>query len=422
MTSNTHRLPYGNSPPGHWSVVPLKYLATLDNGYVFKSEDWQYSGTPIIRIENLNGSSRYNYSALTLDDKYRVRSGDLLFAWSGNPGTSFGPFRWTESGHYFLNQHIFKVSVQSCEKDWLYWSLRAATYWIERELTSGMIGMVHVTKDEVGAVPIPVPSRDQQRRIIDFLNAETARLDRLSELQRKVIAGLDERDSVLLDVVIDELLAKHGTLPFRRFIEGVDQGSSPQCEATPADDDEWGVLKVSSLRPGDFFPEQNKRLPENLTPNRSHEVREGDLLITRANTPQLVGSTAAVPATRRKLLLSDKIFRVRLSPALDARYAALIARGSRVRSLCGATSNGASQSMANIRFEEVKSWPIPPADLDEQRRVVARVESENLGTRSLREKIERQLALLSERRQALITAAVTGQIDVSTASGRGIED
>ncbi|MFD0518535.1 restriction endonuclease subunit S domain-containing protein [Paractinoplanes durhamensis] len=271
-------------------------------------------------------------------------------------------------------------------------------------------------------ITIVTPSPVERRRIADFLDFETARIDRLDALQRKAVARLEERDSALLDAMIDGLAASSGAVPFRRYIDGMDQGSSPQCDATPAGPDEWGVLKVSCLRPGSFYPDENKRLPEDVIPDVRREVKEGDLLITRANTPQLVGSTAVVPSTRRKLLLSDKIFRVRVSATMDPQYISLVARGSRIRALCGVVSNGASQSMANVRFEEIKDWPIPSASLTAQRRAIAMIDDETRRTQALRIKIDKQLALLAERRQALITAAVTGKIDVSTASGRGIED
>jgi len=146
------------------------------------------------------------------------------------------------------------------------------------------------------------------------------------------------------------------------------------------------------------------------------------LLITRANTPDLVGSAAVVPAVRPRLLLSDKIFRVRLDNRIDPHYVALVARSKRVRVMSAASSNGASQSMANIRFEEVKGWPIPPIPLEQQRALVERINRSYRVVEQLRRKIGRQRQLLEERRRALITAAVTGQFDVSTASGRGIED
>jgi type I restriction enzyme S subunit len=77
------------------------------------------------------------------------------------------------------------------------------------------------------------------------------------------------------------------------------------------------------------------------------------------------------------------------------------------------------QHFGSMHLSQVKV-PLPP--LDQQRTVASELEIVNEQTRSIRKLIERQVSLLMQRRQALITAAVTGQIDVSTASGRGVTD
>ncbi|MGP4115453.1 restriction endonuclease subunit S [Streptomyces sp. 4N509B] len=416
MTSVSKQIPYGAPLPDSWRVIPLKHLATLHNGYVFKSDGWTDFGTPIIRIENLNGSESFNLSSLTLDKKHHVTSGDLLFSWSGNPGTSFGPFRWDKPGLHFLNQHIFKVSVQGCEKDWLYWSLRAATFWIERELTSGMIGMVHVTKEELGNVPIPVPSRDEQRRIADFLDAETARIDRLSNLRRSMLKSLEERDKSVRDGLVNELFDQQGEIPLRRFTAIIEQGESPQCEAVSRDDaDEWAVLKLSSVKQGKFDSGENKRLPAGILPTRAHEVRPGDLLVTRANTPNLVGDVAVVSGRCERLLLPDLVYRVKLGSGILPSFVAQVALSGRVRAVIESSARGSSQSMVKLRGEDIKAWPMPRATTVQQRELIHFMEQTTVASSQLRASLIRQLALLTERRQALITAAVTGQLDVTTA-------
>ncbi|WP_406358062.1 restriction endonuclease subunit S [Streptomyces sp. NBC_01635] len=287
---------------------------------------------------------------------------------------------------------------------------------------SGSVRTPRINSEDLGDIRVTLPRLEEQRRIANFLDTETTRINQLAHLQGQVVAKLDERERTQLDSSIDDLLDRWGAVPLRRYLLGVDQGSSPQAYAFPAGPDEWGVLKVSCLRPGRFIPEENKRLPSDVAPDPRHEVRSGDLLITRANTPLLVGSTATVPSTRGKLLLSDKIFRVRLDDRVTAEFVATVARGSRVRDLCAASSNGASQSMANIRFEEVKAWPLPAAPLEEQREMVERVQQQRTILDALRTKVAQQTVVLSERRQALITAAVTGQFDVSTASGRNVTE
>src|SRR5262249_46494843 len=96
--------------PAHWKVRKLKHLTRFVNGLPFKPGDWGSRGVAIIRIQNLNGSNKFNYTSQhKLPDALRIRPGDLLFAWSGNRGTSFGPFIWNRKFDGYLNQHIFKL-------------------------------------------------------------------------------------------------------------------------------------------------------------------------------------------------------------------------------------------------------------------------------------------------------------------------
>ena len=97
--------------PQEWEVGSIGDTFRLVNGSAFKPVDWKQSGTPIIRIQNLNDPfAPFNYSQLPVPERNRVETGDLLFAWSGTIGTSFGARVWAgPSG--VLNQHIFKVHI-----------------------------------------------------------------------------------------------------------------------------------------------------------------------------------------------------------------------------------------------------------------------------------------------------------------------
>jgi restriction endonuclease S subunit len=119
--------------PAHWDVMPLKHVAHFINGFPFKPDEWSPEGTPIIRIENLNGGESFNCTARELPARYCAEKDDLLFGWSGNRGTSFGPFlRWRNGIHY-VNQHIFRVVDYDVHKLWLYWVLRGVTFYVEKQ-------------------------------------------------------------------------------------------------------------------------------------------------------------------------------------------------------------------------------------------------------------------------------------------------
>ena len=164
--------------PAHWGVRPLKHATRFTNGAAFRPGDWGDEGVPIIRIENLNGGGGFNRTLLEAGPRHHVRPGDLLFAWSGSRGTSFGPFLWEQPGLHYLNQHIFRLDGFSCHKRWLFWTLRALTSYVETR-AHGTIGMVHVTRQELGSIPVPVLPREEQRAIAAHLDERVAGIDRL---------------------------------------------------------------------------------------------------------------------------------------------------------------------------------------------------------------------------------------------------
>ena len=188
--------------PAHWDVKRLKYVAHFINGAAFNPAEWGTEGTPIIRIQNLNGGEDFNYTARKLPTKYVSQEGDLLFGWSGNRGTSFGPFLWWRKGEYYLNQHIFRVLPLNVTKDWFYWALKAVTFHVEKQ-AHGIIGMVHITRDELGVVYIPiVPNVSEQRAIASFLGQETVKLDGLIAKVREAMDRLKELRTALISAAV----------------------------------------------------------------------------------------------------------------------------------------------------------------------------------------------------------------------------
>lgn len=131
-----------------WKEVRLGNVCDFVNGMAFKPEEWKNVGIPIIRIQNLNGSKEFNYCDKDVIKKHLVEHGDLLFAWSGSRGTSFGAYRWF-GGVAVLNQHIFNVySKNGLNRDFAFQILRWLTIEIERK-AHGSAGLVHVTKKQL---------------------------------------------------------------------------------------------------------------------------------------------------------------------------------------------------------------------------------------------------------------------------------
>ncbi len=165
---------YENLPEG-WTVLTVGEVADYINGRAFKPSEWEQTGLPIIRIQNLNDEeAAYNYSTAHFEDKYLVHNGDLLFAWAASLGT----YIWQKEDAW-LNQHIFKVIPKPfIERDFLYYSFinMIDDFYAE----SHGSGMVHITKGKFEMRPILIPPLVEQKRIVERIETIFAQLDTIT--------------------------------------------------------------------------------------------------------------------------------------------------------------------------------------------------------------------------------------------------
>jgi len=151
-------------------------------------------------------------------------------------------------------------------------------------------------------------------------------------------------------------------------------GWSPQCEKREREGNEWGVLKVSAVSWNVFKPHENKALPSSLEPRSQHEVKVGDFLLSRANTLELVAKSVVVEDSPPKLMMSDKLIRLHLSENVERRFFNIFNNCSTARGYYAKEASGTSSSMRNVSRECILKMPVPVPPLQEQRRIVAKVD------------------------------------------------
>ncbi|TAN64029.1 MAG: restriction endonuclease subunit S [Magnetospirillum sp.] len=180
-------------------------LCEFINGNGFRPPDWKPSGLPIIRIQNLNGVKTFNYFDGVPKDKWIVEPSDLLFAWAGVKGVSFGPTIWP-GPRGVLNQHIFRVVPKGgIDRYWLYLALQVATTRIEANAHGFKSSLVHVHKDDITGQVIDIPPLPEQRKIAEILRTWDLGLEKLEALRaakRDHLTGLQQK-----------LLGRGGALP-----------------------------------------------------------------------------------------------------------------------------------------------------------------------------------------------------------------
>ena len=213
--------------------------------------------------------------------------------------------------------------------------------------------------------------------------------------------------------LIDKIPGHWKVARLKTLMKKMDQGWSPQCFNYPADDDKWGVLKVGCVNGYQFSPNENKVLPPNLKPIQDLELKHKDILISRANTLELVGSAACALNPREKLMISDKIFRVLVHETeVIPEYFILLLQVKIARRQIESGANGASSSMQNIGRNVIRNlWmPIPP--LKEQREILDFVTDFNEQQQQLVISIVRESHALRELKQIIIAQSVTGKIKI----------
>lgn len=208
---------------------------------------------------------------------------------------------------------------------------------------------------------------------------------------------------------------KHG-------ITRIEQGWSPQCDAQPAGDGQWGVLKVGCVNKESFAADQNKKLPDALRPDPGLEVRDGDILVSRANTSNLLGLAALAEKPRPRLMLSDKLFRFRVKASqFDSVYLVAALRAKASRAQIESSTNGASSSMQNIGQSVLGNLWLAVPPIGEQRAIVAHIATECRPLTKAIDRLEAEISLIREYRTRLVADVVTGRLDVQAVAA-GLPD
>ena len=163
--------------------VTIGELCQFTNGNGFRPTDWKREGLPIIRIQNLNGSQDFNYFDGVPEPKWVIEPGDLLFAWAGVKGVSFGPAIWP-GPRGVLNQHIFRIVPKAgIDKYWLYLALQEATRRIEANAHGFKSSLVHVHKEDITGQIVELPTLAEQRKIAEILRTWDEAIEKLEALR-----------------------------------------------------------------------------------------------------------------------------------------------------------------------------------------------------------------------------------------------
>jgi len=364
--------------------------------------------------------------------RYSLNRGDLLVCEGGEVGRAAIWEAPLEECYYQKALHRIRPLDPGRESvQFLYFLFRAAAAVGAFTSSGEKATIAHLPAESLRRHRFPFPPRLEQVRIAEFLARETGKIDELVAEQQRLMGLLKEKRQAVISHAVTKGLNPHapmkpsgiewlGNVPehwelrnFKHAVRSIEQGWSPQCEGFPAEGTEWGILKVGSVNGGTFNSSENKLLPPDMEPEPMLAIARDDLLISRANTRELVGSAAVAERDYPTLMICDKLYRIRFQPnTCSPRFVSHYLGSGAVRGQIELGATGASSSMLNIGQSTILDLAIAMPPFQEQLDIVGFIATETMTLDVLTAEAQKAIDLLQERRTALISAAVTGQIDV----------
>jgi len=431
--------------PEHWQPSRLGYLTKkVGSGKTPKggAETYQSEGVLLIRGQNVHDAGLQLNDAVFIDDLVdedmigtRVASGDVLL---NITGASLGrcAIATQELPRANVNQHVCIVRVQSAKAApefvrWMILSRPVQSQIFSYENGSSREGL---NFQQVKGLLLALPSLPEQRTIAEFLRQQISKIDTLIAKKFAVIQKLEEKRSALISRTVTRGLPpaearsagldpypplkssgvdwigdipKHwALLPYKRLCNRVDVGIA-EAATHAYSDDGVAIIRSTNVRPNTLDTRDVLRIePWFAEKNKSKTLHAGDLVTVRTGYP---GTTAVIPPEYE----GSQCFTLVMStpkPGECSRFFSYF-----FNSAPGSTyfeMEGWGTAQTNISVPIVQCIPVARPPENEQRLIVAFLDSQTTKLDAMLLKIHDATERLQEYRAALITAAVTGKIDV----------
>lgn len=331
-----------NSPT--WKRYRLGEILTIINGRAYRKHEERDSGTPVIRIQNLNGGDKWFYSDLKLPENKYCEKGDLLFAWSA----TFGPYIWWGEKAIY-HYHIWKVECGPLlDQKFAYYLLQHIT---EKVKAAGRgISMLHMTKSGMEAWEVDIPPIDEQKRIAAILD----QADALRRLRQSAIDQIDSLRLAWFDEHQRSLDGEKSTLDdvCNKITDGTHQSPKWADSGVP-------FLFVSNIRNQEIDFE-TKRFVSNQTYDeltRNTKIEPGDVLYTSVGS---YGHAATVPKAK-KFLFQRHIAHLKPdSNLIDCHYLMHLLESPSLRRQADVGATGIAQKTVTLTVLKRMEAIIPP--------------------------------------------------------------
>ena len=420
--------------PAHWDVERLKYLATVNDEALRESTDPNYEMTyvdigSVDAVAGINETEAVVFKKAPSRARRVVRDGDVIVSTVRTYLRAIAAIHAPELG-LIVSTGFAVVRPRRLESSFASYALRAP-HFVER-VVANSVGVSYPAIDASSLVcfPIPYPGVDEQLAIADFLNRETAKIDALVARKERLIELLQEKRTALITRAVTRGLNPNvpmkdsgikwlGEIPAHwevKRLKHLTPGTTVGIVVTPSKyyvDEGVPCLRSLNVSRGTIDMENLVFISEQANElHRKSKIFAGDVVVVRTGQ---AGTAAIVPKELNGANCIDLLI-VRCSEQILSQFVYYYLNSRNVISQASELSVGAIQ--AHYNTSTLTRLVVPVIPMEEQGRIVTHLDAITREIDRLLAKIRQAVDHLNEFRTALISAAVTGKIDVREAALR----
>ena len=408
-----------------WTEIRFRYLADVRKGRLPSSDDeagLDAESAPYLTMEYLRGENS-EPTLISVNPGLLMASADsILLLWDGSNAGEFLHAKWG-----VVSSTAALITPKFVDPTFFFWACKGQEDRVRAE-TVGM-GIPHVNGEFLANLRIQLPNLNQQRAIADYLDRETARLDALVAVKERVLGLLAEKRRALITRAVTRSLDPNvplrdsgipwlGEIPAHwkivalRFLVDLSSGATPDTGKPEYWDGEIPWVSPKDMKQTEITDTRDHVSELALSECTLRLIEPGAVLIVVRG--MILAHSFPTALNNKSVTINQDMKALRCCPTLTPHYLRDFFHGFEEHTVSLADSSAHGTRKLDTAVLGRLEIPLPP--LLEQQQIVTYIDEATSRLDALESATGTSMALLKERRAALIAAAVTGQIDLGSAS------
>ncbi|WAC47565.1 restriction endonuclease subunit S [Asticcacaulis sp. SL142] len=427
----------GDIPEG-WGVKRLKYLASFNDETLGDTTepDMVINYVDISSVDLISGIKHVEeliFEKSPSRARRIVKDGDTIISTVRTYLKAIAPIRDPIENLIVSTGFAVIRPRDNLNPDFLGYCLQSEGFLGEVVAYSNGVSYPAINPTDLVGLPITAPPQTEQKAIAAFLDEKTTEIDALIAKKEDLLKALAEKRTALITHAVTKGLnpgaqmkesgidwlgqipAHWEVKPISTAVMKLESGVSVNAMDVSKEDGQQGVLKTSAVFSGVFNAYENKTVYDESEKERlTCPVRMGELIISRMNTPELVGAVGLVDENYTDLFLPDRLWQTIFwrNATASAPFLYYFLNSKLFRAIIASIATGTSGSMQNITQGDLMKMRIGMPPIDEQGKIVSYLRTELKTTSDAEMLVGAAISSLKEYRASLITNAVTGKIKV----------